>query len=151
LQEFMKKKLAVKRPQYAEFEPSFMELKYSSQVTKQRNLVRYILTKVYQKNSTGLPIDPQQATMEHLIPENPANNPGLSHEQVASIGNLILVDQTLNNRLANKTFPEKVEILKGAHVWVDPVILNAKNWGAAEIETRARLLAQESYKNVWPL
>jgi uncharacterized protein with ParB-like and HNH nuclease domain len=151
LQEFQKNKLAAKRPQYAEFEPSFMELRYSSQVTKQRNLVRYILTKVYQKNSTGLPIDPEQATMEHLVPENPANNTGLSHEQVASIGNLILVNQALNNRLANKSFPEKVLILKDANVWVDPVILNAKDWGAVEIEGRTKLLAQEAYRNVWPL
>jgi hypothetical protein len=151
LQDFQKKKLAPKRPQYAEFEPSFMELRYSSQMTKQRNLVRYILTKIYQKNSAGLPIDKEQTTMEHLAPENPPKPTGLSQEQVASIGNLILVNQRLNNELANKSFSEKVQILKSAHVWVDPVILNAKNWGPAEIENRTKLLAKEAYKNIWSL
>ena len=151
LKNFRKKKLASKQPQYAEFEPSFLELKYSSQMTKQRNLVRYILTKIYKKNSVGLPIDSEQMTIEHLAPENPAKPTVLSSEEVASIGNLILVDQNLNNQLANKSFTDKVQILKNAHVWVDPVILKAKDWGAAEIKARAKLLAEDAYKNIWSL
>jgi uncharacterized protein with ParB-like and HNH nuclease domain len=149
LQDFQKKKLASKRPPYAEFEPSFLELKYSSQMTKQKNLVRYILTKIYQKNSTGLPIDPDQMTIEHLAPESPAKGSRLSPDQIASIGNLILVNQTLNNDLANKSFAEKVKMLKNARVWVDPVILKAKNWGPTEIASRTKLLAKDAYKNVW--
>ena len=149
LQEFQNKKLASKLPSYAEFEPGFMALRYSSQMTKQKNLVRYILTKIYQKNSTGITIDPEQMTIEHLAPENPAKSSGLLPEQVASIGNLILVNQELNNKLANKGFSDKVEILNNAHVWVDAVVLDAKNWGAAEIESRAKLLAKDAYNNVW--
>ena len=151
LQDFQKNKLAAKRPQYAEFEASFMELRYSSQMTKQKSLIHYILKKIYQKNSPGLPIDPEQATIEHLAPEKPAKNTGLSDQQVASIGNLILVNQALNNDLANKSFTEKVKILRAAGVWVDPVILNATSWGATEIENRTKLLAQDAYQNVWSL
>jgi len=150
LQDFQKNKLATKRPQYAEFEPGFTELRYSSQMTKQKNLVRYILTKIYQANSTGLPIDQEQTTIEHLAPENPAKSTGLSQEQVASIGNLILVNHSLNNQLANKSFPEKVQILRQAKVWIDPVILNAQTWGSIEIEKRTRLLAKDAYDKVWP-
>jgi hypothetical protein len=151
LQEFQKKKLASKLPHYAEFEASFKELRYSRQMTKQKPLVRYILTKIYQRNSSGLPIEPEQMTIEHLAPENPAKNSGLLPAQVASIGNLILVNQTLNNKLDNKSFSEKVQILEDAHVWVDPVVLNAKDWGSAEIDARTRLLAKDAYENVWPL
>jgi hypothetical protein len=151
LQEFQSKKLAGKLPSYAEFEPSFQTLKYSSVMTKQKTLVRYILTKIYQKHSTGLPIDAERMTIEHLSPENPAKTSGLLPDDVASIGNLILVDQALNNKLANKGFPEKVECLKNAQVWVDPIVLNAKSWGATEIVDRAKLLAQDSYNNVWAL
>jgi|GEM_PF-3444548 len=118
-------------------------------MTKQKNLVRYILTKIYQKNSTGLPIDPDQMTIEHLAPENPPKPTGLSPDHVASIGNLILINQTLNNELENKNFSEKLEILRNAQVWVDPVILKAKNWGRNEIENRTKLLAKDAYKNVW--
>jgi hypothetical protein len=88
-------------------------------------------------------------TIEHLAPENPAKSSGLLPEQIASIGNLILVNQELNNKLANKGFSDKVEILKNAHVWVDAVVLKAKSWGAAEIESWAQLLAKDAYDNVW--
>ena len=151
LQEFQGKKLASKLPTYAEFEPGFMALRYSSQMTKQKSLVRYILTKIYQSNSTGIPIDPEKMTIEHLAPENPAKSSGLPPEQVASIGNLILVNQELNNKLANKGFSDKVEILKNAQVWVDTVVLGAKSWGATEIESRAHLLAKDAYDNVWSI
>ncbi len=147
--DFQKDKLAPKRPVYAEFEPAFLELGYSSQLTKQKSLVRYILLRIYQAKSTGLPIDPEQVTIEHLAPEKPARGSGLPEETVASIGNLILVNQSLNNKLANKDLGEKVKILKDAKVWVDPVILKAKTWGSAEIEQRAKLLAKESYERVW--
>ncbi len=145
------KKLASKKPQYDEFEALFLDLKYSSKLTKQKNLVRHILTRIYQHNSTGLVIDADQMTIEHLSPENPPKKAGLTDDDIASIGNLILVDQTLNNKLANKSFAEKVSILKSANVWVDPIVLKASHWGAAEILKRGKLLSQDAYKNVWPL
>jgi Protein of unknown function (DUF1524) len=54
-------------------------------------------------------------------------------------------------KLANKSFSEKVKILKNANVWVDPVILKAKHWGTTEIARRTKLLAKEAYENVWAL
>ncbi len=41
--------------------------------------------------------------------------------------------------------------LKTKRVWVDAAILNAFNWGAAEIEARTKLLAAEAYSNVWKI
>ena len=40
----LKNKLSTKIPGYAEFEAGFVELRYSSKMTKQKNLVRYTLT-----------------------------------------------------------------------------------------------------------
>jgi uncharacterized protein with ParB-like and HNH nuclease domain len=151
LKDFRKNKLAAKHPQYAEFEPGFMDLRYSSHMTKQKNLVRYILTRIYQAHSTGLPIDPEQATIEHLAPENPPGGTGPSQDEVASIGNLILVNQSLNDKLANKSIAEKVGMLQAANVWVDPIILSAKTWGSAQIEKRTRLLSKDAYDNVWSI
>lgn len=151
LAEFRKTKLLPKRPSYVEFEPGFLELKFSNQFPKQRNLVRYILLKIYQAKSVGLPIDPEQATIEHLVPQSAAKNANLTPENIASIGNLILVDKKLNDKLADKDFAEKAKILNAAKVWVDPVILKAKAWGVAEIEQRSKLLAELAYKTVWAL
>jgi uncharacterized protein with ParB-like and HNH nuclease domain len=151
LVDFQKKKLVPKRPQFAEFEPGFLELRYSTQLTKQKSLVRYILKRVYESKSPGLPIDSEQITIEHLAPENPSRSTGVSLKEVASIGNLILVNHDLNNQLANRDFADKVRILKGAKIWVDPVITSAKTWGAEEIEKRAKLLAKLAYEEVWPV
>ncbi len=67
-------------------------LRYSSVITKQKALVKYILVKIYEANSPSLAIDPNKMTLEHLSPENPSKG-GLSTEELASIGNLILVTQ----------------------------------------------------------
>jgi hypothetical protein len=120
-------------------------------MTKQKSLVKYIMTRIYQAKSTGLPINPDQATIEHLAPEHPAKGPALPPEAVASIGNLVLVNQGLNNQLANKDFGQKVKILQKAKVWVDPIILKAATWSTAEIEQRTRLLAKEAYDKAWNL
>jgi hypothetical protein len=149
LQDFNKKKLQAKRPTYAEFEPNFTTLMYSSKMTKQKNLVRYILMKIYRKNTIGLTPDPALVTIEHLASENPAKKTVLTQEQIASIGNLILINKELNGELANKSFPEKVKILSDAHVWIDPVILAANDWGSVEIKKRTALLAKDAYENVW--
>jgi uncharacterized protein with ParB-like and HNH nuclease domain len=147
----LESKLKTKIPGYAEFEAGFMELRYSSKLTKQRNLVRYTLCKICQRNSSGTPLDPNKLTIEHIAPENPVKGGGLTDELIASIGNLIVVDQALNNKLANKSFNDKKKILEKANIWVDPVILKAASWGVLEIEARARSLADEAYNKVWKI
>jgi hypothetical protein len=120
-----RKKLADKRPSLSEFSARFQELKYSTVFTKQKPLIKYIMFKIYERNSPGLAIDPEKMTIEHLIPENPGKGPSLSDEEIASIGNLILVTQQINEKLANKSFSDKKAILKACSVWVDDVIANA--------------------------
>src|SRR5438128_1874043 len=146
-----RKKLADKRPSISEFSARFLELKYSTAFSKQKPLIKYILSNIYERNSPGLAIDPEKMTIEHLVPESPAKGPNLAVEQVASIGNLILVTQKINNKLANKRFSDKKAILKSCNVWVDDVITNAQTWGPAEIQQRATLLAVEAFDNVWPI
>ena len=146
-----KNKLADKRPPLAEFSARFLELKFSTVFTKQKPLIKYILYKIYEKNSPGLAIDPDKMTIEHLVPESPPKGPVLAEEQIASIGNLILITQQINNKLANKNFNDKKAILKSCNVWVDDVILNAQSWGATEIQQRAMILSNEAFNNVWPL
>jgi hypothetical protein len=128
-----------------------VELKYSTVFTKQKPLIKYIMCKIYEKNSPGLAIDPEKMTIEHLVPESPTKGPNLSEEEIASVGNLILVTQQINNKLANKPFPDKKTILKTCNVWVDDVISNVQTWAATDIQARAKLLAEEAFNNVWPL
>lgn len=146
----LKTKLASKRPSFAEFTARFQELRYSSLISKQKALVKYILVKVYEAKSPGLAIDPTKMTLEHLSPENPAVA-ALSDEEIASIGNLILVTQDINNKLANKSFVEKRKILQDCNVWIDDVVKQAKKWEIQQIHDRTELLASISYDEVWDL
>ncbi|MGA2631160.1 MAG: DUF262 domain-containing HNH endonuclease family protein [Terriglobia bacterium] len=147
----LREKLKTKRPPYAEFEARFLELRYSSKFTKQKKLIRYLLAKIFQRNSSGTPLDPDKLTIEHIAPENPPGTAGLTDEQIASVGNLIVIDQTLNNKLANKDFAHKKKILQSSNIWIDSAIANATTWGATEIEQRTRLLSNEAYNKVWKL
>jgi uncharacterized protein with ParB-like and HNH nuclease domain len=54
----LRTKLASKRPSFPEFAARFQELRYSSVITKQKALVKYILVKIYEAKSPGLAIDP---------------------------------------------------------------------------------------------
>lgn len=146
----LRKKLVDRRPVFAEFLARFAELRYSSEFTKQKALIKYILVKLYEANSPGLAIDPEKMTIEHLSPESAAKA-GIAPEEIASIGNLILVTQDLNNKLANKTFSEKKQIFTTCGVWIDETISKAKSWDATQIAKRAERLANDAYENVWAL
>jgi uncharacterized protein with ParB-like and HNH nuclease domain len=144
-------KLADKNPSFAEFEAAFRDLKFSSVYTKQRALVRYILVKLYEANSPGLAVDGEKMTIEHLAPENPPAGSGIATEVVASIGNLILITQDINNKLGNKPFDQKRTVLSNSKVWIDAEVVNATKWGKDEIDSRMRFLAEEAYSKVWKL
>jgi hypothetical protein len=146
----LRKKLRSKLPPYAEFEARFLELRCSEVYTKQRNLVRYILTKMCQREAGGMSVDPDRMTIEHLAPENPSKLAGFTDEEVASIGNLILVDQKLNNKLGNKSFADKKKHLKGI-AWIDPEVRNASSWASSDIESRAKRMADRAYNKIWCL
>jgi hypothetical protein len=147
----LKQKLSDRLPPFGESAARFEELKFSSLYTKQKSIVRYILHKMYEHNAKGAALDLEKMTIEHIAPENPPQASGLTEEDVASIGNLILVTHELNNKLANKNFDQKKAILKQSGIWVDDMLLNAKRWGRDVIEERAIKMAQQAYDEVWTI
>jgi uncharacterized protein with ParB-like and HNH nuclease domain len=145
------KKLRSKAPSYDEFEINFLELRFSRKYTKQRKLVEYILAKMDQNcRRAGTPVDYEKMTIEHVASENPASGKAkLSDSVVAQLGNLILVDQTTNQKLANRDFNEKKRILLSSSAWVDEGINRATTWGAAQVQSRTKALANMAYKKIW--
>lgn len=140
----------LKIPSEEVFVASFLELGYSTAASKQKRLVRYVLERHYSHHCSGAAPDFEQMTIEHLLPEataKPATSPAID---VGSIGNLILVDETLNGDLADKPFKDKRPILGAAkQVWVDPIVLNASSWGKKQISERAAQLAHVAYREIW--
>lgn len=132
------------------FVASFLELGYSTTASKQKRLVRYVLEKHYAHHCSGAAPDFEQMTIEHLIPETAGRGSAASEEDIANIGNLILVDEALNGELAARSFKDKKPILKAAkQVWIDPAVLGAKSWGKKQIANRAEEMARLGYGTIW--
>lgn len=103
----LKVKLRDKLPSKDEFTANFLDLHYSSTYTKEKSLVKYILTKYDKhfssKNKTGTSINYDQMTIEHIHAENDTSN-SVELNDIGRIGNLLLMDEQLNGKLGNKPF-----------------------------------------------
>ncbi len=146
-------KLKEAMPTREEFVAGFCALGYSSAHTGDKNLVRYVLEQIYRHHMSGsVEVDFGSMTIEHIASERPreADDSDVPGRSVQSIGNLILVSEALNNRLANKAFAEKQRILAAeSELWVDPLILEASDWGPEEITNRAQELAENAFDRIW--
>lgn len=145
----LKTKLGPKLPTLPEFEANFAKLAYSEDFTKQKKLVQYILAKICEYSSEGIVVDYEQMTIEHLAPQKPKQGATMSQDKVASIGNLVLVDSKLNDKLANRSFKEKKAILLKSHVPLDDTIINATDWTEKQIDERTSALSTLAYKKLW--
>ncbi len=88
-------------------------------------------------------------TIEHLAHQSSGKGSILTDEQLAEIGNLILVDEKLNEKLGTKPFPEKLKLLKASPVWIDDYLKQQTSWGASEIRQRSDHLAKFAFEKVW--
>lgn len=146
-------KLRDRVPTYAEFEAAFVELRSSREYTQQTSLVRYVLNRLHvtAPASTGTtPIDLDQLTVEHLVPQGSKRPAAVPAEDVARIGNLLLVTEALNDELADKPFADKKKILR-KESGIESEILTAKTWSSERIMDRSKLLAKRAYEDVWTL
>jgi hypothetical protein len=143
----LRAKLSTRKPSYEEFEALFSQILFSKQFTKQKKLVQYILAKIDAYHSDGLPVDYTQMTIEHIVPQSGSILPQIA----AQLGNLVLTNAKLNERLNNKSFTEKKKILTNSRVWIDPVFKSAKEWDASSIENRTKALAKLAYEKIWAL
>jgi hypothetical protein len=145
----LKTKLRAKIPSYQEFEATFSELGYSEQFTKQKKLVQYVLARFTSAAASGIAIDMEKMTIEHLASQNAKHPTALQANDIARIGNLLLVDNKLNGKLANKPFAEKKAALVKSNVPLDDLITAANDWQGPQIRKRTQQLAKLAYEKVW--
>ena len=89
-------------------------------------------------------------TIEHVAPENPPNGvPPLP--SAGAFGNLLLLDEVANNKVANKPFSEKKKAYQAASVPMDTTLISATAWSKTEIEARTKTLAKLAYDKVFKL
>jgi hypothetical protein len=142
-------KLRDRLPTTDEFAAGFAAIQFVDSNSKQRPLVRYLLSRFDELDRPGVVVSYDDMTVEHLAPQNPAGLADVSPELVGTMGNLVLVPQGLNNRLANKPFDAKRAELQEAGVPLDPLIQRARRWSDNEVRRRTLLLAERGQKEVF--
>ncbi len=143
LQDF-RAKLADKLPDRDTFFSGISDLRYSETDTRRRQLIRYVLERADGLERKDAAVDYSKMTIEHVSPQNPP--PGTDvDESYPLVGNLLLVSEGLNQKLANKPFAAKKTLMDTAGVPLDATLLAATDWGSAEILTRMRRLSDAVY------
>lgn len=148
----LKQKLRDKLPSLDEFKANFLEINYSSTYTKEKSLVKYVLTKYDRyyssKAKSGVAVNYDLMTLEHIFAENDTSQ-SIDIEDIGKIGNLLLMEESLNSKLGNKPFAKKHPTYLSANIFLDDKIKNATNWDKTSIVDRANFIAEKLYNEVF--
>ena len=145
----LEEKLRDRIPSKDEVVALFPYMVYTDNITKQRKLVRYVLTTLWKAAYPQDSLDCEAATIEHFLPQSEIGQENLDGSTVGQLGNLLLVPQALNAKLQNKSPIEKRTILESANYRIPTEIETAKKWADEEIKQRTRNLAELAYERVW--
>lgn len=118
-------------------------------------MIRYILYK-YEKARTKEIVDPENVTIEHILPQDPKKwrqhlaeiKDDRFEDNINKIGNLTLTKY--NGEASNDPFVDKKKIYKSSGYCITREIADALDWNSTEIESRSRKMAQEALI-LWPL
>ncbi|WP_447981957.1 DUF262 domain-containing protein [Achromobacter kerstersii] len=148
----LRNKLRERIPTDAEFYALFPSLLYTATLSKERQLVKYVLAKISRSSGFAFEADLDELTIEHLVPQSAIDGKVWTEDVVGQLGNLILVTKATNAKLENKSFKDKKAILASRHREMLPSYF----WSADQlspdlIKQRTNELARVSYETVWKL
>jgi uncharacterized protein with ParB-like and HNH nuclease domain len=144
-------KLRSKVPSLDEFKVAFKEIVYTSSNSKQKSLVRYILRGFAEYLEYKYPADYDDLTIEHLHPQSKENDEGWSDEYVGSLGNLIFLDQKMNEKLDSKKFHDKKSLLLDAGYDLPIFVKNSHQWTPKEVMEHTESMAETAYNEIWKI
>jgi hypothetical protein len=144
----LKTKLRERMPLLEEVQALFPQILFTDSITKQKGLIKYILVEFLRRMKPGIAIDFESMTIEHIAPQSQIGVGEFSEENIGQLGNLVLVSSELNQKLGNKTFPEKKALMMAAQL-LPPDLAPIQNWTAAEIRARTTRMAGEAHSTIW--
>ncbi len=140
----LRKALDEKYPSYQDFKDAFTKLKFSKKEHPDNLKVRYVINKLnchYSLN--GQEVFSDDGSIEHILPES-------SGEITQNIGNLILLERSINGDASNKEYSAKKteDYNRSSYKWVEVFVNEHDDWNESDIEKRAENMAEVFYKNI---
>lgn len=141
------------------FISEFKDISYKS-TEQSRKIIKYILGKIdnsYRTTKEEL-IDFENVNIEHLLPQNPGKEWGLRKSEIKdyvnNLGNLTIVDKTINSIAGNKKIQEKVDILMTSNLPINGKLVewikdNNYQWDESFINKRQAELGEIAWEKVW--
>lgn len=144
--------LIKRKPEYNVFMEKFFTLQFTNQETKNKRLIQYIFNKIdlyYIKTGEYFP---DSLTLEHIMPQS-------TQELffVGTLGNLLPLSKSLNEKAGNKPVLDKIEIYKESRFYLVQHFIDEfenlyhKKWTDREIVSRCKDLCDLSYYKVWKI
>ncbi|MBL4627848.1 MAG: HNH endonuclease [Roseicyclus sp.] len=137
------------------FRANFTTKVFDTSNNRNKQVVRYILAKI-DAQTAGTPFSSpsSEITVEHILPENPADNwPQFSEADAASevyrIGNMILLEDKLNRNASNLSFSRKKPFY-GQSIITTAIKMatEAGDWDVEKIQIRQQGLARTA-TGIW--
>jgi uncharacterized protein with ParB-like and HNH nuclease domain len=140
-----------------EFEDAFSSLRLRNRGTSGKRL-RYFLAQIErQLSGADISDEAMTATVEHILPENPADSdwtdfkPDARERCVERLGNYSLLERNLNSReAANSNFAEKLPIYSKSQYKTSKEVCDYSEWTEEVINVRQGRMAKVA-KTVWAI
>ena len=135
-------KLETLFPSYSVFRDNFISMQYSKDYLPSNVKVKYALNKInafYFHSDVFI----QGMTVEHILPETQS-------EHNRSIGNLMMLESTLNNMANNAPYDQKIQQYKESRSpWMAEFMEKYPAWEESKFEERAKELAEMYYTKIF--
>jgi len=142
-------------PNDENFETDFSNVSFKN-TSRNNKIIKYILTKTERyEYQTDLDLNSDLYTIEHILPENILDWDNLTEDEIERciyrLGNLTLLEASLNKEAAQKSYEEKKEIFKKSKVNItNQIPIDYNHWNEESISKRQRKLAKNA-KSIWSI
>ena len=126
---------------YKDFEEKFVLMTYTKKDNPSNVKTKYAINKIA-SFFEGKEVFEDDGSVEHILPES-------ADERNLNIGNLILLEQVLNEEADDSDYCDKIEVYeKSQYKWIKTFVENHSEWNNEKAEQRAKDLAKFYYTNI---
>lgn len=135
-----------------EFEKTFSYREFTSS-SRNNKIARYILCSI-ENYDTGACINEDTITLEHILPDSPDERWNWDDAEIQRyryrLGNMTLLEGSLNKEKGNAPFSEKKAEYRKSAVGMTRALADIDEWTKEQIEKRQHKMAQKA-KGIWSL